>query len=103
MIVRIWRAEIEAQNMPAYRDFLDREIFPRLRSLPGNRGAELLAHEGDRQIDVIVETRWDALADIHAFAGDDISVAVIEPEARALLARVDETVMHYEVVLEARP
>jgi hypothetical protein len=103
MIVRIWRAEIEAQNMAAYRDFLDREIFPRVRSLAGNRGAELLIHDGGGLMDVIVETRWDALADIHAFAGDDISVAVIEPEARALLARVDETVMHYEAVLEARP
>jgi hypothetical protein len=103
MIVRVWYAEIDGRNMPAYRDFLEREIFPKVKKLPGNRGAELLAHDAGELIDVIVETRWNTLDDIHAFAGEDISVAVIEPEARALLARYDETVTHYEVVLGVQP
>jgi heme-degrading monooxygenase HmoA len=102
MIVRVWRAEIEAENLPAYRDFLDKQVFPKLRGLPGNLGAELLVHKEADEVDVIVESRWQVLNDIHAFAGDDISVAVMEPEAIALLKRYDSFVTHYEVALEAR-
>jgi hypothetical protein len=102
MIVRIWEAEIEAANLPAYREFLEMTIFPKVRALPGNRGAELLLHDAGYEIDVIVETRWDSLGDIHAFAGKDVSVAVIEPEARALLKRYDDFVTHYEVALGER-
>jgi len=34
---------------------------------------------------------------LRAFAGDDYEIAVIPPEARALLARFEETAIHYEV------
>jgi len=37
---------------------------------------------------------------VRAFAGDDYERAVIEPEARRLLAHNDERSEHFEVVLD---
>jgi hypothetical protein len=35
---------------------------------------------------------------VHAFAGAQPELAVVEPEARAALVRFDTTVQHYEVL-----
>jgi hypothetical protein len=51
----------------------------------------------------MVQSRWTSRASITAFAGEEISRAVVEPEARALLTRFDETVSHYDVALEVHP
>jgi hypothetical protein len=47
-------------------------------------------------------TWWRSADDIHAFAGDDITRAVVADEARALLARFDREVQHFDVMLEDR-
>ena len=47
-------------------------------------------------------TRFDSLEAVRAFAGDDYAKAVIEPEAKALLARLDERAEHFELVIEDR-
>jgi hypothetical protein len=44
----------------------------------------------------------DGSYDIRAFAGDDITRAVVADEARALLARFDREVQHFDVTLEDR-
>jgi hypothetical protein len=43
-------------------------------------------------------TVWHSRAAIEAFAGKDISVAVVPPAAQALLLRYDREVVHYEIV-----
>lgn len=43
-----------------------------------------------------------ALEAIRAFAGDDISVAIVEPEAQAMLLDFDRTAAHRSVVVDAR-
>jgi quinol monooxygenase YgiN len=103
MIVRVFRAEATVTNAKAYKDFLQREIFPQLLALPGCTGAELLVEETGSDASVMVQSRWASRAAIKAFAGEEIGRAVVEPEARALLTRFDETVSHYEVTLEIRP
>ena len=42
-------------------------------------------------------TLWDSLDSIRTFAGDDPETAVVEPEARAVLAEFDDFARHYEV------
>jgi hypothetical protein len=41
---------------------------------------------------------WESMDAIRAFAGPRPDVAVVEPEARAVLSRYDREVRHYEVV-----
>jgi hypothetical protein len=40
---------------------------------------------------------FDSIEAVRAFAGEDYEVAVVPPEARALLARFDGRSQHYEV------
>jgi len=39
---------------------------------------------------------------IRAFAGDDITVAIVEPQARSMLLDFDRTATHRVVVADAR-
>ena len=39
---------------------------------------------------------------IRAFAGDDITVSIVEPEAQAMLLDFDRTVAHRSVVVDGR-
>ena len=43
-------------------------------------------------------TYWESMDAIRKFAGDRPEVAVVPPEARALMREFDETVRHYDVV-----
>ena len=45
-----------------------------------------------------VVTLWESMDAIRRFAGNDPEAAVVPLEARALLARFDERVRHFEVV-----
>jgi hypothetical protein len=101
MIVRVFRAEIGVTKVAAYREFLEREIFPQLMTL-GCRGAELLVSKNGEAAELIVQSRWPSIETIRAFAGEDIGRAVVEPEAQALFSRFDEVVAHFEVALEAQ-
>jgi hypothetical protein len=40
---------------------------------------------------------FDSIAAVRAFAGEDYEIAVVPPQARALLSRFDERSQHYEV------
>ena len=84
-----------------YRRHLEATVFPQLRKLPGFLGAQLLDREQNGGREVIVMTRWDSMDAVRKFAGGQPDRAVVEPRAREVLASFDETVAHYEVVLEA--
>ncbi|MEX2630509.1 MAG: hypothetical protein WD341_11285 [Tistlia sp.] len=109
MIVRIWRGVAQAGRVAAYREHLERRVFPRLAGLAGHRGAFLLARvageaeagPGPEGEEVLVATLWDDLDALEAFAGPTPRRAVVEPEARAVLAGFDAEAAHYEVLLAA--
>lgn len=73
-----------------------------LRRIPGHRGVLLLRRPRGGGVEMVVVTLWDSLAAIRAFAGRDITRAVVEPEARAVLTRFDTRAKHFELVLERR-
>ena len=65
-------------------------------AISGYRGARVLRSG----LEFLVITEWDSMDAVRRFAGDDPQVAVVEPEARAVLSEFDEAVRHYEVVGE---
>jgi heme-degrading monooxygenase HmoA len=99
MIVRAWRGYAVADKAPAYAHHLEHSVFPKLREIAGHRGAYLLRREADGRVEFLVLTLWDSMQAIRQFAGNAPEQAVVEPEARAVLAAFDPTVSHYEVVL----
>src|SRR5689334_1807237 len=99
MIVRSWRGRAASPaGADSYARHLARDVLPRLKALPGYRGAQLLRRDRPGSIELVVLTSWDSLDAVRDFAGDAYEVAVVEPEARSLLASFDEHVEHFQAV-----
>lgn len=101
MIVRQWRGRTTAANAEAYFRHVTEKVFPSLAELAGHRGAYLLRRTVDgpseEHVEFLAVTLWTSLEAIQAFAGPDIDVAVLEPQAKAVLADADRLAAHYEV------
>jgi len=102
MIVRIWRGETTPANVDAYEAFLTDKLFPSLYAIPGHAGADLLRRPLSDSVEFLALTYWDSIACIQGFTGPNTEVAVIEPEARALLASFDDFARHYQVAHRGR-
>ena len=104
MIVRTWSARADADGAGNYSRYFDGILLPELRKVPGFRGAYLLRrdHGDDGAVELPAHTFWESAAAIRAFAGDDITLSVVEPEAQAMLLDFDRTAAHRAVVIDAR-
>jgi heme-degrading monooxygenase HmoA len=105
MIARIWKAIATAENTLHYIDHFEHAVLDELQQTDGFVDAYLLRRtldeaEGDQEL--IAFTLWESLEVIHNFAGEDITRAVVAPEAQAVLKRYDDTVTHYEIVRQAK-
>jgi heme-degrading monooxygenase HmoA len=98
MIARIWRGQATVENALSYRQHAIGRVFPSLARLRGHQGAYLLARDADGQVEFLAVTLWDDIDAVREFTGDDPEIAVVEPEARAVLSGFDEFARHYEVV-----
>ncbi len=98
MIVRSWRAYAHSGAADQYPRHLLETVKPQLEQLAGFRGLYLLRRRDGDEVEYVVQTLWDSLAAIEAFAGPQLDEAVVEPEAAAALVRYDRRVTHYEVV-----
>ena len=99
MIGRIWHGWAVHENADSYEKLLRTEIFGGIlaRRIQGLGGIDLLRREADDEVEFVTIMWFDSLRDVRAFAGSDHEVAVVPPEARALLLRFDERSAHYEV------
>ena len=104
MIVRTWSATATSAGAGDYSRYFAWTLLPELRKLPGFEGAYLLRRDlgEDGTVELTAHTFWDSPGAIRAFAGDDITVSVVEPEAQAMLLNFDRTAAHRNVVVEAR-
>jgi heme-degrading monooxygenase HmoA len=100
VIARIWHGWTSPENADAYEDFLRTTLFPSIHRVPGYLGADLLRGDGSDEIAFVTITRFQSLAAVKEFAGEDYERAVVEPEAQRLLSRYDERSAHYQVVLD---
>lgn len=102
MIVRIWRGYADHGEPDAYPEHFRRNVVPELRGIAGFLGATLLKRETEDIVEFLVETRWQSLDAIRAFAGDDIERAIVEPEAVAALRTFDPTVSHFDAIQDVQ-
>ena len=63
---------------------------------PCFRGADFLRRLEHYEVAFITLTRFDSLAAMKAFAGDDYETPVLEPQALALLARYERRALHFD-------
>jgi mannose-6-phosphate isomerase-like protein (cupin superfamily) len=98
MVARRWTALAEGSEQGnAYVEHFERVVRPQLDRSDGFLGATVERVEADGGIEIVVVTRWESIDAIRAFAGQDIDLAVVEPEARAVLSRFDSRVRHIEL------
>ncbi|HSZ61554.1 MAG TPA: YciI-like protein [Terriglobales bacterium] len=97
-ILRMWKARATVEKSGEYVDFVTTKLFRSLSAIDGHRGAYLLRREVDGAIEFVVLTLWESMEAVQRFAGSKPERAVVEPEARAVLANYDDLVTHFEVV-----
>jgi antibiotic biosynthesis monooxygenase (ABM) superfamily enzyme len=102
-IMRVWKGESDPVGADAYFRHVTTQVAPGLSALPGYLGMTVWRRDVGAVVEFIVATRWASLAAIAAFAGADVSRAVIEPAARAALTRFDDRATHYDVAFETGP
>jgi heme-degrading monooxygenase HmoA len=103
MIVRMWRAHATIKNADEYVEHATMKVFPTLSAIEGHRGAYLLRRAHGDMVEFVVLTFWESMQAVQKFAGAQPDRAVVEPEARAILASFEEFVAHLEVVYSPSP
>jgi heme-degrading monooxygenase HmoA len=105
VIVRTWSATATPVGADDYRRYFAETLLPQLRTLPGFDGGYLLARELADQagtIELTTHTFWESTAAIHAFAGGDIDISIVEPEAQACLLDFDRSATHRGLRVDGR-
>jgi hypothetical protein len=104
LTARTWSATAASAGAGNYSRYFAGTLLPQLRELPGFVGAYLLRRDlgEDGTVELTAHTFWDSPEAIRAFAGEDITVAIVEPEAQAMLLDFDRTATHRSVVVDAR-
>jgi len=97
LIARTWRGWTNPKQADAYENFLRGKIVPGLRQIKGHQAAYVLRQDGPEEVEFVVINLFESLEAVKAFAGDDYTVPVFEPEAWQLLAKVESKANHYEV------
>jgi heme-degrading monooxygenase HmoA len=104
LTVRTWSATADAEGAGSYSRYFTGTLLPELRKLPGFEGAYLLRRDLDTDgtVELTAHTFWESPEMIRAFAGDDITTAIVEPKAQAMLLDFDRTATHRSVAADAR-
>jgi heme-degrading monooxygenase HmoA len=76
------------------------KILPGIHRVAGYQGAYLLRRDVPEGVEFVTLTLFESLEAVRAFAGADLEVAVVPPDARALLSRFDERSVHFDVVMK---
>jgi heme-degrading monooxygenase HmoA len=101
VICRIWNGWTTEANADDYERLLITEIAPAIvvKGISGFQRMHVLRDiASDGEVCFTTLMWFDSLKSIYAFAGDDYAVAVVPPQARALLLRFDARSRHTEVL-----
>jgi len=101
MIVRTWSARATQVGADAYHAYFEKTLLPELRGISGFSGGLLLSRDVNGLVELTTHTMWESMNAIEAFAGDDPTVAVVEPQALAWLHDSDPSVVHRIVLVDA--
>jgi heme-degrading monooxygenase HmoA len=98
VVLRQWRGVVKPGLADEYLRHLRGETLPSVRRLPGFIDAAIMKREVDDGTEFQVTTVWRSLDAIKAFAGEDVTRAVVPAAAQALMVRYDDRAAHYEMV-----
>jgi heme-degrading monooxygenase HmoA len=99
MIARIWHGVTAAAKADEYMDYLQQTGIPDYQATAGNLGVYVLRRIEEEKAHFQLISFWQSFAAIESFAGSDTEKAVYYPQDKEFLAELEETVTHYEVLL----
>jgi len=102
MTARIWKAHATPAGARDYHDYFVRVVVPELGAIPGFERATVLQDDRRAAVEITVITWWASLDAIRAFAGPDMTSAVVHDEAARLLIDFDRVVTHHDVTYDRR-
>ncbi len=98
MIFRIWHGWTSPQNADAYQRIVQDEVFQMIaeKKIEGYRGIDLLRRSVGDEVEFITIMRFDSVAAVKAFVGEDYERSFVPPQARAVLKRFEDRAQHYD-------
>ena len=97
VVARVWRGRVLTSRADEYAKYLYDNGPVKIRTIPGNLGAEMLRRADGEVTEFIVISYWPNRESIKAFAGQDIEKAHFLPRDREFLINPDAFVRHYVV------
>jgi ATP-dependent Clp protease ATP-binding subunit ClpA len=97
-VARQWTGVVKPGLGDQYVAHLRRETLAVLHETAGFAYATIIHRDVEDGIEFQVTTYWQSLDAIQAFAGDDVTRAVVPPAAQALMIRYDDRAVHYTIV-----
>ncbi len=98
MILREWRCRCPVEHGEGFLAWLRETGLRDALALPACRGAQILTRDLDNgRVEITLQTCWDSLEAIHAYAGEDIEQARLYPGDERYAIEPELTVRHYRV------
>ena len=99
MITRVWKALATAESVSKYVAHFEHNVYPEIKEIYGFAGAQVMRKPVEGGVEIVVMTFWESMDAIRTFAGEDVTQAVVEPEAQAVLISYDTAVSHYDIMV----
>lgn len=103
MIAREWRCRCPKVHRDGFLKHLGATGVSECTALPGFRGYQVLEREQGGEVEITLMTFWRSLADVSAFAGEDIGQARLYPGDEAFGITPETQVRHYSLLAQGFP
>lgn len=97
-IIRTWRGWTTLENAPIYEDMLINEVFSTVKKngVKGLEKVSISTQTHKDEVEFFLILKFDSLASVKIFAGENYKKAYIPENAKRVLLRYEETAQHYE-------
>ena len=96
VITRIWHGRTRAEHADEYLQFVMDTGVADYKSVPGNLSVEIWRRNAGDVCHFWTVTKWDSIASIKQFAGEDYEKAKYYPEDEKYLLEFEPNVSHCE-------
>ncbi len=97
-IARVWHGRVKTARADEYARYIE-EAIKKFRTLPGNRGYQLMREPAGAETHFSVISYWDSRDAIHGYAGADISKVRPLPRDPEFLIDAERYVRNYDLVV----
>ena len=97
-VVRQWKGVVKPGKALEYIAHLGAHTIAALAEIEGFVTYSVMRRDVEDGVEFQVLTIWRSLDAIRAFAGEDVTRAVVPPAAQALMVRYDDRAVHYVIV-----